>query len=468
MKQICYPIRGRRPEDVFTQELVEQLAHRLELWQQGPGVFGSLHLHGCWGQASVLDKRYQGESVCTYNSVMEALIYFYDHTKEEKWRIMANNLASNILFLQTENGGFRHASNEFEPTFSPEETCPIHQGHVILGLLYYAGWAYADESIRARVKPAIDRHWDWFLHKFWLRGNGGVGPFPGKAGYCGVTNQDLTIVWMLAEYGHTFGEWERYNTYGKPCLDDYLSDLFYYKEIGLFERGDHGQHNFCERTHYNGIILGCLEAIYQYTADPIIPPVIENVTAHLFDAAFIGEDGCQHLAWGAETDPDDKTFVKSWIKAPITPSYLPILHFMELYLKAHPDEEKQKIYEGLVETFCAYVYSDGSYPISFKSKNPYFSIVSRVDWDLLTEAIRRMGDNLQPLKTPADLCIHRRTGDYTWKQKGEWWVIEEKGVRQYGGYTRYMAGVTIGPDEEAITGSYAILDECDLEEIVEE
>ncbi len=464
MRTIHYPVKGRNFENTYTQELLEQLAHKFENWLQGPGVVGSLHLHGCWGKTGVLDKRYGGETVTEYYCTMPAAIRLYEATKDEKWRILAHDMASNVLFLQEPDGGFRHGSAEFEPTFTSGSTCPIHQSRGVMSLLFYADWKGAEPYIKNRIRPALDRHWDWMMRYLWKRGNGGHHPYPYNAGFCGVTNQDLMAVLMISEYSRVFGDTERYEKYGKPCLDDYLTH-YYYPEMGLFERGD--GNNFVERTPYYGVILEALAGIYKNTGDARIPEVMDNITAHLFDAAFVDDNGFTFLAWGAKTDPVDKSHVVEWIRTPTSFNYNMHLPYMADYLRRHPDEKKQAIYDALEETFCGYIFCDGSFPRALHAQNPIFALTFQPDFDgLILHVMDYLGDRIRPLATPEDLCIHRKTLDYVWKQKGKLWSIEKGGVRQYGGYSAYTGGITIGPDEPAYHGSYDSLDACDVEEIV--
>lgn len=465
MKEITYPIRSRTLKDIATQETLDNLIAQIENWQQGVGNYGLLNLHSCWGKTSVLDKRYQGQTVSNYQGLAAVFKRLYETTKNPKWWHKTNDVIRNVLYLQQPDGGFRHASSEFEPTFDSHATCPIHQGKAALTLLEYYDWEYADSKIKELIKPAIDRHWEYFNDYFWCLGNAGRRPHPYKAGWCGVTNQDLVAVAMLAYYYKCFGDKSRYDEFGKPTLDLILSDEYYYKDMGLFERGD-GE-NFTERTPYYVIIIHMLETIYSIMHDERIPDVIDNVVCHLFDAAYTGEDGLIHLAWGAKTDEKDKSHVTGWIQTPtVFDSYIDIIKLMDKYLKKHPDEEKQRILDSLTETFCAYFYCDGTIPAALWGKNPIFEIFVRPGRDgLIMLIMDLLGDNVQDPKPAEPLCIHRKYGEYTFKQKDKYWAIEENGKRLYGGYTPCAFGITHG-DEAPVFGNFDLLDTPDIVEII--
>ena len=466
MKTIHYPVKGRKLEEVITQNTLDLIVAQLENWQQGPGVFGRLNLHSCWSVAGVLDRRYQGETVSMYNDLMRFVRTLYEKTKNPKWLVLQNNMASHLLYLQDASGGFTHATSEYEPTFDTSG-CPIHFFNPVVALCEYYMWEYADDTLKSLIPAAVDRQWEWALVHSWKAGNGHVGRLT-HPGFCGVTNQDLVAVLALALSGKAFGRWERYEQYGKPTLDHFLSPAFYHKEIGLFERGDND--NYAERTHYYNVILKTIKAIYNVTGEERLLDVFDNVADHLFDAVIVGEDGLTYLARGALTDPVDKTRVVGWERAPVTLGGYPNLgKCMKDYLKRHPDEKRMAIVESLQDTIAAYVFEDGHIPQALFNPVPMFSVVSCPDgegfYDLLLDVL---GDNLQdprPVQLPA---IHRQAGEFTFKQNGRLWALEKDGVRQYGGYTRFAGGLTIGPDEKPIWGDYADLEQCDVLEIIDD
>ncbi|MCL2117992.1 MAG: hypothetical protein FWH27_06145, partial [Planctomycetaceae bacterium] len=470
---ISYPRKGVTSKDVFNQETFDQLTTRIFEWQQGPGNFGGLCLHACWGETSVLARRYQGQYTSAYYSLIRGSMRLFQQTGNPRWKRLADDIASNLLFLQCADGGFRHACAEFEPCYHSGNTCPIHQGMPLLALLDYAAWDHADPVLKSMIRHAVDRHWEWFNKKWWMRGNGGQPVIRTGAGWCGVTNQDLVIVAVLASYGRMYGDFSRYNEWGKKVLDAYLSPHYYFESIGLFERGDSKDFNFVERTPYYGIILLMLERIISDLdgkEDKRLQAVIDNVSAHLFDAAFVATDGLTHLAWGAKTDPADKSRVLEWIKSPVTfGSYPELIRSMEKHLENHPDKEKQAIVENLKDTFAAYVFSDGGIPAALWPADPIISIVTASMGTFLsfwTMLIELLGDDLRdPAPVPAR-CYHRSIGELTWKSRGSLWTIEKNGVRVFGGYKPLSHGVTHGPEEKPAYGNYSDLDNCDIHEIL--
>lgn len=468
MTTIHYPVKGRKLNELLTQNTLDMLMAQWENWQQGPGVIGRLHLHSCWGTASVLDRGYQGETIQTVATQMRIPRILYEKTGNPKWRVMENAMASHLLYLQDESGGFIHSSAEFEPTFDTRG-CPIHFFFPIIGLCEYYAWEHADASIKALIPDAVNRHWDYMVRNIWQIGcdnrflNRRPLPFPG---WCGVTNQDLVAVGALALCMKTFGYTQRYEQYGKPVLDHYLSPAFYYKDMGLFERGD--GINFAERTVYYDIILEMLHLVYSVTKEQRLMDVYDNVAAHLFDAAFTGEDGLTYLARGAITDPKDKSKVYGWEYGAIAFSGYPALMMhMQAYLTRHPDGKKQQILAQLEDTVAAYLFADGSLPLGIFNPNPLFSVAGNPDsgsW--ITFVLNRLGDRVAdpaPVKLPA---IHRIHKNLAWKQNGRYWSIEEEGVRKYAGFSRYPAGIVAG-EGEPVAGSFDLLNQTEITEIID-
>ena len=469
---ITYPRKGVKFKDVLNQATFDRLTERIFEWQQGPGNFGGLILHACWGVTSVIARRYQGQYTSKNHALITGSMKLFERTGNPRWKRLADDIASNVLFLQCEDGGFRHACAENEPGYDSGKTCPIHQGMPILALLDYAAWKHADPVLKSMIRPAIDRHWEWFNKKFWLNGNGGQKPLRTGAGWCGVTNQDLVIVAALSAYGRLYGDFSRYNEWGKKAIDAYLSPTYYYESIGLFERGDNRDFNFVERTPYYAVILSMLERIIndlgKNREDKRLQAVIDNVTTHLFDAAFVAPDGLTHLAWGAKTDPKDKSKVLEWIKSPVVfGDYTRLIPFMEKLLKRRPDRKKQAIVEALKDSFAAYVFADGTIPAALWPADPIISIVPTSGMgNFWTMLIEELGDNLRD-PSPAPLqCFHRSVGEFKWKSRGLLWAIERNGARAFGGFRLLSHGITHGPDEPPAYGSYADLENCDINEII--
>ena len=469
MQTIHYPVKNRKLDDVVNQNALNLLVSQWENWQQGGGVFGRLNLHPCWGTASVLDRNYQGETMCFIAGHTRIVRRLYDRTKNPKWLALVNAMISHVLYLQDPCGGFIHSSAEFEPTYDTRG-CPIHFFWPIIAFCEYYEWEHADATLKALIPSAVERHFDYMVKEIWQIGCGNPYknyrplPFPG---WCGVTNQDLLATAALALCMKVFGRKEQYETYGKPVLDYYLSEEYYYEQLGLFERGD-GK-NFAERTVYYDIILESLEMIYSVTGEQRLMDVYDNVTAHLFDALFVGDDGLTYLARGAKTDEFDKSKVYGWEYGAIAfNGYPALITHMQHHLNRHPDDRKQAKLNDLKNTLAAYVFADGSIPLGIFNPNPLFTVTSggpeAGGW--ISFIMDYLGDDWTDPTPVAVPAIHRTHKNFTWKQNGAYWSIETDGVRQYAGYSRVTNGIVKG-EGEPVTGSFATLDSADVIEIID-
>lgn len=153
-----YLRRETRPSEVFNQKTLDlSTAHRLR-WRQGPGTFGGLYLHACWGISGVLQERYQGPTTFPIRAILGGFMKFFDRNGNIRWRPLADECVSEILYLQAPQGGFRHADGQYEPAYSCRQTCPIHQGLPLLALLEYAMWPAADPRRVKLIRPALDAH----------------------------------------------------------------------------------------------------------------------------------------------------------------------------------------------------------------------------------------------------------------------------------------------------------------------
>ena len=346
---ITYPRKDANPSEVFTQKTLEKSINYLFSWQQAAGAFGQLTLHSCWAIDGVIGRKYHGQYTSANCSIISFMLAMYEETGDAKWKRRAEDIVSNVLFLQATSGGFYHGAAENEPAYYEGTTCAIHQGKPILALLEYAGKPYADPELKAEIKQSVDRHWAWFNKRFYMRGTRGVTDKEGWPWPCwsGVTNQDLVIIHALALYGKVFGDMSRYEEFGRPALDVLLSPRYYYKGLGLFQRGDQPEWLFPERTHYYDLVFSELHAIHALTGDKRIPPVLNDVCEQLFRATFVAEDGLRYFSFGVNVEKaGDSLKVLSYTKYPVTPADgLVLLEPFEWYLEQHPDPEKQKISE---------------------------------------------------------------------------------------------------------------------------
>jgi len=280
------------------------------------------------------------------------------------------------------------------------------------------------------------------------------------AGFCGVTNQDLVIVAMLALYGRVFGDMTRYDKFGKPTLDMLLEPSYYHEALGLFERS--GEGDFVERTAYYHIVIDTLEMVHAITKDERLPGVVDNIIVHLFDALHIGADGLTHAAWGAKLK--DPAHVEEWIKYPYTVSSYPLLlEIMDRYLQRRPDGLLRQKYLEFEKTLAAYVYADGSIP-SALGGDSIFTVVGKtpVLWCYL---INRLGDQLQDPALVTLPVLQRSEGPLSWKADSRMWTIEKEGARVFAGMKTNPSGISIGPEEPFIGGNLKELDTPAIQEI---
>ncbi|XHR28349.1 MAG: hypothetical protein ACFUZC_20820 [Chthoniobacteraceae bacterium] len=434
--------RNVPPAEALSSLTLDRLTSYLFSWQQGAGVYGGLHLHSCWGETSVIKRHYHGQTTFQCTAWMRGMMRLFERTGDPFWRAQAADFVANLLYL-CRGGGFIHASNEFEPTYSNMQTCPIHQGMPLLAMMDYYEWEHAEPFLKERIGPAIDAHWDWFQEHFWKRGNWGGESQISHAGWCGVTNQDIVIIAALARQARIFGKTERYEAFGKPALDALISPMFYHESLGLFRRGDFNRHDFVERTFYYGIILNAFQAAYDSTGDSRLSAVIENVSSHLFDAAFIAEDGRTHLSWGADVE---NGILKGWVRGPVPiPSYPVLLPWMRKYLAAHPDAEKQRIYDGIETTLAGYVFADGTIPAAVKTPDAIFAAVPNSElvhfWAFL---IDHLGDSVEAVRRDRFVSVIRSAGDLVWQSTPDYWRLFRSDKPAYSGFKPDISGIVDG------------------------
>jgi hypothetical protein len=174
-----------------------------------------------------------------------------------------------------------------------------------------------------------------------------------------------------------------------------------------------------------------------------------------------------HLAWGAETDPGDKSRVTGWIKSPvITGGYPLLLDHMEKVLTRHTDPAKQGILKSLKTTMASYALSDGCIPASLWPKDPILGAATAVQGAFWWWLIQRLGNEVKDPAPVPSICLHRKLGSLVWKTRGKLWVIEKEGRRLFGGYRPVSHGVTHGPDEQPADGCFDELNEYDILEIL--
>ncbi len=445
-------------------ETLKKANAQLMSWRQAAGAFGQLLLHPCWEEASSLDRRYHGQTIYRNAEVLQGALRLYKANGDISWRLLADDVAANILYLQTPGGGFYHAAYEFEPSYTCEHSCPIHQSAPILALLDYVEFPEANANRVALIKPAIDTWWKWMERFWWLRGNQWKQPLE-VPGFCGVTNQDLVVVAALARYARVYQDDSLYVRFGKPVLDTYLGPAYYHSQIGLFERGD--KPNFVERTSYYEVIISMLEIIHRETGDPRLPEIVDNVARHLFDALHIGPDGLTHLSWGAETEPGNRAEIKGWRASPYSfKAYPALIEIMHAYLQRHPNPQLQAGYDNLEKTLAAYVYADATIPVSLGTE-PVFALAGYVN-TLWTYLVNRLGPQAQLSATPGPVpSVHRSCGDFVWKSNAHAWQLSRDNNTLYAGIKCNPGAIAIGPEEPVSGYDFTQLLQVDSHEVVQ-
>ncbi len=449
-ENIHYPRKDVHPEEVFTQETLERSIDYLFSWQQSAGSFGHLVLHSCWAIDGVIGRKYHGQYTSANFHYIQFMLALYEETGDSTWKRRAEDVVSNLMFLQAKSGGFYHGAAENEPAYNEGTTCAIHQGMPILGLLAYAGKPYANPELKKEIKEVVDTHWTWFHRHFFKRGTRGVTGQEGWPWPCwsGVTNQDLVVIEALAVYGDVFGDMSRYEAFGKPALDVLLSDRYYYKGLGLFQRGDQPDWNFPERTPYYHLVFSTLKRIHEITGDERIPPILEDVCEQLFRATFVAEDGLRYFSHGVNVKPVGGTLkVVSYNKYPTGPGKgLSFLDFFDWYLERHPDAEKQRIRDEVYQTAAAYVFANGTLARAFNPDNDVFALAP----DLITvptfllSALKGTIRNFDIEGTPA---VQRKIDDLVWYEKGQFYEVTKEGARTFAGFKLEQRAIVHGPDE---------------------
>ncbi len=399
------------PADAFGPKTMALLTAQILSWRQGAGTVGGLHLHECWNTDSVLSRGYHGPTSSQTGSLLGTAVMLGRRRGDVFCLNFADALAAELVFQQAPGGGFRHASSEFEPTYTPEESCPIHQTGPLRALISYFESLPGGAPARAMVEAAIHRQVAWFCRHWWKRGNEWTGPldFPG---WCGVTNQDLEAIAALARYGAVFGNWEPFEKQGCPALETFLGPR-YRHDTGLFERGD--RPNFTERCGYMVIIFDMLQEIHALRPDERIPEILERLGELL--AAAVGRDarGRLRLAWGADDQEIARSGALAWDRArgALSPGFVRVL--------ATRPEIAAEVGTALAE----HVFADGTLAALPDPKTPLMAIAPAAShlcqfWKFL--AARHDVDfaNLPPVPV-----VRRTFGRLSYFSAPEVWVIRD-------------------------------------------
>jgi hypothetical protein len=423
---ITYPSRSTPDAALGPQTLALASAQVLS-WRQGAGSIGGLHLHDCWNDDSVLSRGYHGPTAAATSDLLDVARELAQSTLDAEWAALADNLAAQLLWQQSPGGGFFHASGEYEPTYTPQESCPIHQMMPLASLLRYHETQPPGAPLRLLIENVAARQMRWFNAYWWQRGNAWSGPlaFPG---WCGVVNQDLVAVAALARYGRALGDWKPFEKFGLPALETYLGPRYFNPRTGLFLRGD--RPHFTERSNYMGIILDELETIAALRPDAPAGAAIERVAETLARAVFFDENGEALLYWGADDEATARAGDLVWDRTR-----------SQLFPKAVRLLRRQPAKAEAVErTLARFVFADGTFAGVPRPENPLFSIAPSAPtlaafWKFL---VQRNPAGVLVRDLPPVPCVRRHCGDISFTSFDKGWVIRRgdevqfRGVKQVG------------------------------------
>lgn len=425
----------------FDADILARVASHLFTWRQGPGLVGGFHLHSCWGESSVLTRGYHGSSTPHTSGFLETALQLAKGRDGMRWRRWADDLAAQLLWQQLPTGGFFHASAEMEPTYTSEQSCPIHQMLPVLALLDYYEITELKDPIRGEIERCLKRHLVWFQRHWWKLGNGWRRPLE-FAGWCGVTNQDLVAVAALARYAEVLGDWGPFKNHGLPALETYLGSLYYHEDSGLFERGD--SKDSTEKCGYMSLIIRMLNRIHAIAPHPRIPGVVANVSRVLADAIYLAENGEYHVAFGVDDAASRKEGKRVWSrKNRQIPEYCEFLRVLAGTQTPSGITGLEEKLDGLEKTILRHVSADATLPTSLDPANPLFAIVPSLT--ALMSWFRYLAEqNPEGISFPDQLHaahVLRTCGELSFESFTEGWIIRKGGEILYRGIKRLPYGV---------------------------
>ncbi len=461
--RLHYPNRAQTSDIAFTKEKFTLVASHILSWKQGPGNFGGIHLHACWGESSALARGYHGSTTWASAVFLQGVVSVARKRNCPWWTHLADTTAAQLLSQLTPDGGFIHASAEFEPTYTREESCPIHQMLPMLALLDYCASAAKGAPLPALIQEALPQHIAWFAKHWWKRGNACRSPLP-YDGWCGVTNQDLVAICALARYGEVFHDWVPYQEYGLPALETYLGPIYYHKETGLFERGDKST-LFTERCSYMNIIADMLHRIHSIRPDNRIPEILSRIGNLLVDAIYIDKNGCYQMATGANDAKTNESGAIVWLKDKVQISDYPEFLITLQSFSDHTSPVVKEKFEGLKTSLANYLFSDGGIPSALDTTNTLFNAVPSLYalvklWSYFSSIYP---DGFNPSDLPVLPSVRRRSGNIIFTSTAKFWEIKENDQVIFRGIKELSHGV-LGPDEELSNLKFPSFDEIEVEE----
>ena len=431
------------PYDELGLAVARGLAWTMD-WKQGPGKFGGLYLHSCWGEIGVLERRYQGVTVSNYYWLIPAFLDLHRKTGDEGFLREALAMAALLERLQMPDGCFDHSVYEFEPG----RGAVISNALADLGLLDMAEYT-EDKRLREHIMGIVRRNLDWFGSFWWQRGNAwkkGV-DYPA---WCAVTNQDLSVAYAMLKYGQLSGDMGYFDRYGRPAIR-WIMENAYHPDLGMFDRGD--APDFLERVGYCGIIGWLLLKLNLHLKEErITDAVLRNFDA-ILEHSWRDGTGCLRLPGAfdlkgkAEANPSDVLGLVHFIRA------------FDLLAGQYGIGKYEEVREELLRTMMFHQSEFGG----IRSDAGRGDIIDLVPFgfDALSLFVSLwQGSVLPEVTRPAlNLVI---SGGHLWAEDGKSWLIRDEG-RMYSGVKSVPDGIT---RENRVEGLEEILLEADRVRVV--
>ncbi len=378
----------------------------LETWRQGRGLYGGLHVHSCWGVATVIGRRYQGVTVSDYFGLVRGFVELYRKTGDEAFLLKCLDMGDALVSLQGADGCFEHSVYENEPG---RGGC-IHNAVADVALLTLSS-LLADEGLDPKpYLEAVRRNLDWIMGCWWMRGNAWLRS-PDFPCWCGVTNQDLAVCWAMAMFADLEDPsyWERY---GREVADWYLEHYFL-PDLGAYVRGD--APDFLEPAVYNGLIDYELVGLYECTGDADYLRVAARNVEYLAENSWRDECGCLRI----HNNVDLKTGAVA--KRPSVITQGPLLSALRALEELGVGRFKW-LREELLRTTLFYQSGRGYFRNSTDHSN-LFDIVPGLRSSVLEAlAVNWSGGELPELGELPDLSVDA-SGDAAWLDADEWWQL---------------------------------------------
>ncbi len=393
-------------------------------WQQGPGKFGGLYLHPCWGEIGVLERHYQGVTVSNYHSLIPAFLNLYRKTSDGEFLQEVLAMVGLLEQLQLPDGCFDHSVHEGEPG----RGTVICNALADLGLLHMVEYT-ENKELKERILGIVRRNLEWFGSFWWQRGNAWKKEVDYPA-WCAVTNQDLSVAYAMLKYGQLSGDMDYFDLYGKPATLWILENA-YHPDIGMFDRGD--APDFLERVGYCGIIdLLLLKLNKHLKEEGITEAVLHNLDG-ILECSWRDEYGCLRLpgAFGldgrVETKPSDVLGLVNFIGA------------FDTLAGRYGIQKYEGVREELLHTMMSYQSEFGEIRGDAKRKDIIDLVPLPGNFGALSLfASLWQGSSFPEVERPdLNLVI---SPEHLWVEDRKSWLIRDRG-RIYSGVKRLFDGI---------------------------